>query len=408
MALPKALLAYGLAVDLSDAPRHATLRLGTPAGRRLGWDRPEAFAALRVQGPNAGWIRRDGGRYVVDLRILDRIPVRPGRAVHGVLAAFDDDLRPLGIEVAGRWVAAGDPEWDAARRAFACADLHVHEAVSHFLWTHVVGEELLLATLRQLDARHPIRRLLEPHFVGTLQANENSGTRLLGPDGFFGRCFSAGWTGIAELLRRGRAAWSWDRLVLPRDLRERGVLDLPRYPLRDDGMLLWDALERYAGAVIDAWYADDAAVAADPELRAWADELRGWLRGFPAIDGRAALREAVTATLFVVVAHTLVNALQYDAFGDPEVWPASVLADGTLPGGVEAIDAARATFGFSIQYNTLGDGLRAWHGERTRPAVDRLLADLRAAHEVIEAREAARPWPYRIARPDRVSNSINA
>ena len=90
------------------------------------------------------------------------------------------------------------------------------------------------------------------------------------------------------------------------------------------------------------------------------------------------------------------------------MWPASLLADGTRPGGVEAIDAARATFGFSIQYNTLGDALAGWHHERTRPAVDRLRADLADACCAIDAARGRRPWPYAITRPDRVSNSINA
>jgi hypothetical protein len=411
MALPKALLVAGLAVDLRDLPASApdpARWLGTPASRRWGWDRPEAFAALRVQGPNAGWLRRDGDGYVVDLRILADLPRRPDRRVDGCLAAFDGDLRPRFVEVAGRRVSPDDPGWDLARRAFACADLHVHEAVSHFLWTHVVGEKLLLATLRQLHRDHPVRRLLEPHFAGTLQANENSGSRLLGEQGFFGRCFSAGWPGIAELLRRGAERWRWERLILPQDLRERGVTELPDYPYRDDGLLLWDAVERYVGAVVRAWYPSDDAVRADPEVAAWSAEIGGWLPSAPRVNGVAALTEVTAGALFAVVQHTLVNALQYDAFGDPASWPASLGPEGELPGGVEAVDAVRATFGFSIQYNALGDGLLAWHPPATRPAAERFLADLRAARVEIDAREARRPWPYRIARPDRVSNSINA
>ena len=128
---------------------------------------------------------------------------------------------------------------------------------------------------------------------------------------------------------------------------------------------------------------------------------------------RALLIEVLSATIFNVVQHTFVNALQYDAFGDPATWPASLSAsfdsaeDG-LPVGVEAVDAVRATYGFSIQYNVLGDGLLRWHDERTLAAARAFLAALASIQRTIDEREAARPWPYRIAHPTRVSNSINA
>jgi len=79
-----------------------------------------------------------------------------------------------------------------------------------------------------------------------------------------------------------------------------------------------------------------------------------------------------------------------------------------LPVGLEAVDAVRATYGFSIQYNVLGDGLLGWHGPRTQPAARALLDELAHLEGLIASREAARPWPYRVASPLRVSNSINA
>lgn len=416
--------------------------MGLPRAVSLKWDEHEAFAPLRVQGPNPAWLRRapelarlavgcdvDAARvFAVDFReFLTGLPVRPGRFVHPCVALFAEGdaaqgggLAPLGISMTtdggSVWVPAdGSARWTRARRYFHNAEIHVHEAVSHFLWTHVFGEKLLLATVRHLDTRHPIRRLLEPHFDATLQANEKSGGLLLGPNGFFERCFSAGWTGIAELIRRGDRAWRYERMVLPRELTSRGVMDLAAYPYRDDGLLLWGALQRYVGAVVGAWFGDDTAVAADPELAAWSAELGGWLgdRGFPAVQSRETLVEVLTATLFNVVQHTFVNAQQYDAFGEPAIWPAAVSArfadeaEGA-PVGVEAIDAVRATYGFSIQYNVLGAGIMDWHDEKTREAAKALLRELEGIERTMAAREGARPWSYGIAHPSRVSNSINA
>ena len=459
MNAPKALLAIALSIDVqrgAPARRPRVGRwLGVPAAVRWGWEAAPAFGPLRTQGPNPAWLQRvtdDGhpvslaklaaervspggaGRlYAVDYRSLLRgVPVRSGRFLAPAAAFFVDDggLQPVGIEVetptGSHWISAdGSERWDRARRSFHCAELHVHEAVSHFLWTHVYGEKLILATLRRLDRRHPIRRLLAPHLVGTLQANENSGGRLLGEGGLFAHCFSAGWTGVAELLRRGDRLWRFEQMLLPEELAARGVMELATYPYRDDGLLLWEALSRYVRGVVAAWFADDAAIVSDPELAEWSVELHGWLgdRGFPEVRTVAALVDVLTATLFGVVQHTLVNALQYDAFGDPSRWPASLSipfqvgegegdvapsgGDG-LPVGAEALDATRATYGFSIQYNVLGDDLLAWHCSRTVTVARAFLAELKRIGQVIASGEAPRPWPYRIGHPSRVSNSINA
>ena len=439
MRAPKGVLAGALSIDLkTGAPSRRPdtgFWLGKARGARLGWNEEAAFAALRLQGPNPAWIRRapaelaakfgvDPARaFAVDYRdLLEGLPTRADRFVPPCAALFVEDhgLRAAGIclqtAAGSQWVPAdGSARWARARQYFHCADLHVHEAVSHFLWTHVFGEKLLIATLRQLDAQHPIRRLLAPHLVGTLQANENSGRRLLGPDGFFAGCFSAGWTGVAELLRRGDRRWRFRQMVLPKELEDRGVAGLEGYPYAEDGLLLWAALERYVSCVVEAWFPHDAAVLADRELTQWSAELHGWLgdRGFPEVTTRAVLIEVLTATLFNVVQHTFVNAQQYDAFGDPATWPASLSTpfDSELDGrpvGVEAADAVRATFGFSIQYNVLGDGLLGWHGAQTVGAARTLLEELGQLQQTIGAREAARPWPYRISGPARVSNSINA
>jgi hypothetical protein len=432
MALPKSLLAMALAIDVTTgapaSPFEASRWLGAPRSAQLDWSADSAFTALRAQGPNPAWLRRapelahlvgTDEVYAVDYRaLLEGLPTRPGRSLSACAAIFvksASGLRASGAVIDGLHVPATDPRWARARRYFHCAELHVHEAVSHFLWTHVFGEKLLVATLRHLDVRHPVRRLLEPHFDGTLQANENSGRRLLGVGGFFDTCFSAGWRGVAELLRRGDDAWRFERMVVPRDLESRGVAGLEGYAYAEDALGYWRALERYAGGVIDAWYADDAAVRDDLEVAAWSRELTGWLgsRGFPEVTGRAALTCVVTATLFNVVQHTLVNAQQYDGFGDPARWPAALCApfesaEEGLPVGAEAVDAVRATYGFSIQYTVLGTSLVDWHPPRTAGLARALLAELDALDRRIEVSDRARPWPWRITRVANVSNSINA
>jgi lipoxygenase len=41
------------------------------------------------------------------------------------------------------------------------------------------------------------------------------------------------------------------------------------YPYAEDGLLLWEALQRYFTAYVGLYYADDAAVKKDTWLQEW-------------------------------------------------------------------------------------------------------------------------------------------
>ena len=59
------------------------------------------------------------------------------------------------------------PAWDKAKTAVQAADGNYHEAVSHLGQTHLVVEAFVMATENQLSG-HPVAKLLQPHFEGTL------------------------------------------------------------------------------------------------------------------------------------------------------------------------------------------------------------------------------------------------
>jgi hypothetical protein len=48
-----------------------------------------------------------------------------------------------------------------------------------------------------------------------------------------------------------------------------GALRVRDYPYAEDGLLLWDALERYFTAYVGLYYTSDAAVKSDPWLQKW-------------------------------------------------------------------------------------------------------------------------------------------
>lgn len=452
MQLSKSIVMASLAAPIGERKERSSSEieaihwvLGAPELARAGHPDDLTFARLRLQGPNAGWIQelrgdqRDrlglapasvpeaGRAYVVSyLELLRDLPLRSGRFVAPCAAIFVErgaGLVPYAIELEreDRTRFRSRPgegwAWELAKRFVQSADVLVHEVVSHYLFTHVVGEQFLLATARRLPIGHPVRRWLSPHFAYTLQANANSGRRLLGSGGVFDRVFAPGWSGALVLLERGEELWRWERLDLPRHSRARQVSACPGYAYHDDGIELHRAIEGYARDFVLGAYGDDASVRRDDALRGWRAELAEFLprAGLPELSSRQELASMLTGIVFSVVEHTLVNALQYSAFGGPECFPTSLhvrvprdgdrvdaaLFEGAMPDRHEALEAIRAAYAFSIQYTRLSFPC-------TSPERATLRQRLMELDHRIRARDRSRSVPYVISRPRAISDSINA
>ncbi|MCZ0902369.1 lipoxygenase family protein, partial [Microcoleus sp. HI-ES] len=75
---------------------------------------------------------------------------------------------------------------------------------------------------------------------------------------------------------------------MPAELKNRGMDDtnqLPHYPYRDDGLLLWDAIETFVSGYLKFFYPTEIAIVQDVELQTWAQELAsdngGKVKGMP-------------------------------------------------------------------------------------------------------------------------------
>jgi len=132
--------------------------------------------------------------------------------------------------------------------------------------------------------------------------------------------------GTLDLIALGWQNWRMDiHGTLPADLEQRGVSDpsvLPDYPYRDDGLLLYNAIDRYVSSIIEARYDTEDKLADDYELQAWGLELLAdgnpgcGIKGVPGdgkFDTADQLSQAITSILFAsTVGHAAVNVSQYD------------------------------------------------------------------------------------------------
>lgn len=425
------------------------------------WKDDDEFVRQRLQGVNPVWIRRcddpaellqDGlgpnayarlreihrpeyPLYVVNYHeLLQDIPVAEGRHLAPAIAFFEcrqEMLHPLGIQLYSAdhgavWFSPdGSPGWTLAKMFFNSADLFIHESVTHLLWTHLFLENYWLAAVRNLSEKHPVRKLLAPHFHFCLNANANSNNILLGEAGIFAELFSAGRTGTVRLLEKGEEMWNLEWTALPRLLKRNGTSDLSGYLYRDDGILIWQAVEDYVQNYLNLYYRDAGDLSADFELRAWAAEMADFLGPgkIPPIENMKDLQTVLTCILFSVVQHTFVGAIQYEYIAYPPAMPpllripvpaaqaevreSDVLQ--ALPVLDDIYTIIKATYAFSMQYTTLGRHLEDYHCDGDALAVIRgFQRELGRIEEQIRDRERKRSKPYRISRPRQIANSVSA
>jgi arachidonate 15-lipoxygenase len=288
---------------------------------------------------------RAGRLYLCDYSILEGLEGVTDdsgtRSVLPVLSLFHVDtgdlrgprLVPLAIQLgldprpASVYTPLDGKAWVMAKICVQCADASYHEMAPHLLGTHFMQEPFWLAGARQLAMNHPVVKLLFPHF-DLLESNNSLGRQALinkggKVDELMGGTID---TSLRILQRayegypsRGVAPWSFEEWDLPLSIAARGAGEIPDYPYRDDGLLVWGAIARFVTAYVNVYYLSDADVLEDDELQAWARELTspegGHVRGMPrAIEGTAQLCTILTRIIFACgPLHAALNYSQYDA-----------------------------------------------------------------------------------------------
>ena len=116
---------------------------------------------------------------------------------------------------------------------------------------------------------------------------------------------------------------------LPKNLKKRGVDDpskLPAYYYRDDGLALWEAIEKFVSEIVGIFYKSDDDVKKDDEIQNWILDVykNGWREtlGNPTHDlpakfeSREQLVELLTCLIFTFSCqHAAVNFSQKDHYG---------------------------------------------------------------------------------------------
>jgi hypothetical protein len=408
-----------------------------PARYRKLWPQPpivppeleadDILAALAVGGPFAMYLQkastldaadRDvaGVRpddFVIDMRIFDRYVPKAGLLAPGGLAIFrvdGDHLRTRGIRYENRLHEPGDGGFDRARRVLLCAlNTHLNTLV-HNVTVHLAYvTPMAVASTNELPTDHPIRRLLHPAFHTALVGNyELAKFQIVGPRGFATTLFSHEYPTLVHIindyLERFRPADLDPEVAVERRGLDGATIALPFW---DDQLALWRIARDYVDAYVGNYYADDAAVADDPELHQWLEALD---RLFPSglyddhgyLTAGAPLTRAMLARVCATVLHTsstthdVVNNAVWDYSTLNHVVP-TVVPESLEPQDVRlSFDLMNTIIGTWKPYNMLIDGVSVLaldeDGRRIMDGYVKALVDRQKVMDT-EAHQAGRTYP---------------
>ncbi|XP_051734227.1 polyunsaturated fatty acid lipoxygenase ALOX15B-like [Ctenopharyngodon idella] len=214
-------------------------------------------------------------------------------------------------------------DWKLAKIYVRNAEFAVHEVDFHLLRTHLLAEVFAMTTLRNLPSPHPLYKLLFPHIRYTFQINIMARTDLISKDGAITLYAGVGGESLVKLMKRATASLTYSALCLPDNISERGLENVPHYYYRDDGMKLWNIINKFVGAILSHYYQGDARVQKDTELQRWISEIftHGFLgrddSGIPSsFQTVTELVKFVTMVIFTSSAqHAAVNNGQFDFGG---------------------------------------------------------------------------------------------
>ncbi len=287
--------------------------------------------------------------------------------------------------------------WLLAKTIVQIADANFHELVIHLGSIHLFIEPLVIATQRQLAARHPLGILLRPHFEGTLATNFRAVFELINPGGPVDRLLGTTLYSSLAFAVEGVRSYPFNDSMLPDTLKRRGV--------------------------------DDRNLLPDSELQNWLSELLsvngGRMVGIGQ-DGRiqtqAYLIEATTLILFTASAqHAAIGTPQGSlmtyapAFPLAGYSPAPVSNQGAtesdylrlLPPWLQAQGQLSTLYLLgTVDYTRLGRYQSGYFSdERVRPKLERFQARLERIEAVIGRRNQTRP-AYEFLLPSQIPQTI--
>ncbi len=333
-----------------------------------------------------------------------------------------------------------DLHWTAAKLCVQIADANHHEMSTHLGRTHLVMEPFAVSTARQLAKNHPLGLLLRQHFRFMIAINDMARRELINPGGFVEAALAGTLPESLRIVKNACVSWNIKDFAFPTELKNRGMDEkddrdnykLPHYPYRDDGLMLWNAIEDFVTGYLKIFYPKPEDIQSDRELQQWAAELAsadgGKVAKMPEkISDIEELIEIITTIIFICgPQHSAVNFPQYEYIGFIPNMPLAAYQEITgaedqfkeerdllqlLPPLKQTATQLLTMYNLSTyHYDRLGyydeEFENTVKGTDIEPIVAKFKQDLNQIEVEIDNKNKDRTIPYPFLKPSLVLNSI--
>jgi len=317
-----------------------------------------------------------------------------------------------------------ETDWLLAKIYLKCADFQVHALKSHWLSTHLVMEPFAVSCIRNLPPCHPIYCLIWPHIRYVIAINVIGRDTLLNHGGVFDEILAVHTT---EFIRKCYSDWTVEDLNFPETIKKRGVEDVPKYYYKEDGLVIWAAVEKFVGRIILEFYRTNGNVQQDTELQDWiSDVATNGLRDhiYDKIDTIEQLVTLVTGIIWTCTAgHAAINTPQMDYMTFIPNYPASLRQVAPRKKGSQSFEIMAALPGKEITTTQIAAAFFLsqsseqeifisqlkpvlWVGEVAHSAHALFIDQLLQLKTVIERRNETNPL-YGYLNPDEVPSTLS-
>ena len=320
--------------------------------------------------------------------------------------------------------------WRIATTMTQAATNNHSVSITHLAQTHLLIEPMAISLHKNMAPTHPLYVLLHRHILHTLVINDNAIKTLVNQDQYLDRMVGTSTASTFAIVEKARLDFDFKMRTPPNRFAANQTADastLAHYPYRDDGLMVWAAINHWIKSYVDLYYADDSVVQADSEVQAWARDIGspdwGRVKNFGnghGFDGKADLVEAISMIIFTAGAqHAAVNYAQNT---DMTFLPVAPMAgyreeikskdygeadwlEVLAPLDVQAIQLTLTSVLGGVYYSKLGDYEDL--EDLANPALAAYRAELAQIEAKINAANQGRAIPFIHMLPSRIPQSVN-
>ncbi|XP_011434663.3 allene oxide synthase-lipoxygenase protein [Magallana gigas] len=225
-------------------------------------------------------------------------------------------------------------QWVKMRMWFNMLEGQYHTSITHVGFTHFLMEGVSICIHRNLSDRHPIYKILLPHFQFMHAGNKFTVDDLFPVGAHFDKGTYIGRVTMLRLISKHNENWAYStHASLLKGLETRGVKTIPGYFFKDDALLLHKAIHQFVYEYAAHYYGnDDVNVQQDNEIQSFRQELllprktNGTggcgMNGIPEFTSIENLVEVLTNIIYICsVEHSVSNFPAYDHYAFPPNMP---------------------------------------------------------------------------------------